>query len=321
MRKWKRHFGIIAALSASVIALGTGCGSSADTNEAVASESSDAAQAEALESTTKEQDAAADKLEDNKAEAEENKADQENKTDLENKKEETTEEKKAEDKQNENSDSQEAKTEDVKKEGETQTSSDSLFSEVSSEGFSVEGAIKGKKSSLPAYEYPGPEQFYWELYKYIIDNFGKHYLQGDVCIPCPIIVAEDNSNRDDMLLYGDFEVYNYTLSGDTLMTISGGIHPGCIHYKVGDAGFEITGFDQVEDGSNYDSSAKKIFGDKYDAFIKASSDDKARGEVRAQIISNYAAANDLPITGYQDYGWEKIALPTENIDSFYGDLH
>ena len=104
------------------------------------------------------------------------------------------------------------------------------------------------------------------------------------------------------------------------MTVSGGRHPGCFHYKVSDAGFEITGFDPVEDGSNYDSSAKKIFGDKYDAFIKASSDDKGRGEIRAQIISNYAAANNLEITGFQDYGWEKIALPTENIDTFYGTL-
>ena len=56
---------------------------------------------------------------------------------------------------------------------------------------------------------------------------------------------------------------------------------------------------------------------KYDAFIKANGDSKAKDELRAQIISNYAAANNLDISGYQDYGWEKIALPNENIDSFY----
>ena len=90
---------------------------------------------------------------------------------------------------------------------------------------------------------------------------------------------------------------------------------------MGDNGYEITSFDQVADGSDYDSTAKEIFGDKYDAFIKASSDNKAKEEVRAQIISNYAAANNLSITGFQDYGWEKIALPTENIDSFYSTLN
>ena len=74
MRKWKSHFGIIAALSVSVMVLASGCGSSADTNEAVASETTDTAQA--LASTIKEQDAAPEKLEDNKSEAEESKADQ-----------------------------------------------------------------------------------------------------------------------------------------------------------------------------------------------------------------------------------------------------
>lgn len=295
MRKWKRQFGIVAALTLSAALLAGGCGSSAEPNEAAAVDSSDTAQVEAPAIDTGANDAASGQSE----------------TDMND----------AEDKQNENTQVQEAETDDVKnEEGETQTSSDSLFSEVSSEGFSAENAIKGKKSSLPAYEYPGPEQFYSVLYKYIIDNFGKQYLPGDVCIPCPIIVAEDDSNKDDMLLYGNFEVYNYTLSGDTLMTVSGGSHPGCIHYKMGDNGYEITGFDQVADGSDYDSTAKEIFGDKYDAFIKASSDNKAREEVRAQIISNYAAANNLSITGYQDYGWEKIALPTENIDSFYSTL-
>lgn len=295
MRKWKRQFGIAAALILSAALLAGGCGSSAEPNEAAAVDSSDTAQVEAPATDTGANDAASGQSE----------------TDMN----------AAEDKQNENTEVQEAETDDVKKEeGETQTSSDSLFSEVSSEGFSAEDAIKGKKSSLPAYEYPGPEQFYSVLYKYIIDNFGKQYLPGDVCIPCPIIVAEDDSNKDDMLLYGNFEVYNYTLSGDTLMTVSGGSHPGCIHYKMGDNGYEITGFDQVADGSDYDSTAKEIFGDKYDAFIKASSDNKAREEVRAQIISNYAAANNLSITGFQDYGWEKIALPTENIDSFYSTL-
>ena len=298
MMKWKRQFGIVAALTLSAALFAGGCGSSAEQNEAAAVDNAETEQAGSDDLNVKAQDDASSDAEADTAVVEE----------------------KTEDKQNESENAQEAKAEDVKKEEETQTSSDSLFSEVSSEGFSAENAIKEKKSSLPAYEYPGPEQFYYELYKYIIDNFGKQYLPGDVCIPCPIIVAEDDSNREDMLLWGDFEVYNYTLSGDTLMTVSGGRHPGCFHYKVSDAGFEITGFDPVEDGSNYDSSAKKIFGDKYDAFIKASSDDKGRGEIRAQIISNYAAANNLEITGFQDYGWEKIALPTENIDTFYGTL-
>ena len=74
------------------------------------------------------------------------------------------------------------------------------------------------------------------------------------------------------------------------------------------------------DGSDFDESAKKIFGKHYDEFVKVNSDDKTREETRAQIIANYVAANNLSITAYQDYGWDPVPLPEENIDSFYSIL-
>ncbi len=295
-----KNISFVAALTLSAALLATGCGSA---NTANADSMSDNGTVTAVEETGH---AASEESVAEEAKSEETK----------------TEEVKAEDNEANGGNEDGSKTEEVS-DGEAKTedvNGDSLFSEVSSEGFSVDNALKGKKSALPAYEYPGPEQFYSVLYQYIIDEFGQYYLQGDVCIPCPIIVAEDDSNKDDMRMWGNFEVYNYTLSGDTLMTVSGGSHPGCIHFKMADGGFEVTGFDAVADGSDYEPTAKKIFGDKYDTFVKTMGDDKSREDTRAQIISNYAAANNLQISGYQDYGWEKIALPNENIDTFYSTL-
>lgn len=294
MRKQGKKVSLLTASVLTAALLATGCGSNAAVDNAAPADSTSPEKEETVteETVTEETVTEATVTEEATAEVQ------------------TQQEPVAEETKTEEQNTEEAKTEEV-------TEGSSLFSEVSSEGFSLEGALKGQKSALPAYEYPGPEEFYHVLYKYIIEEYGVEYLQGDVCIPCPIIVAEDDSNKDDMLIWGDFSVYNYKLSGDTLMTISGGSHPGLIHYKLGESGYQITAFDQVEDGSNYDSSAKRIFGDKYDAFIKANGDSKAKDELRAQIISNYAAANNLNISGYQDYGWEKIALPNENIDSFY----
>lgn len=76
----------------------------------------------------------------------------------------------------------------------------------------------------------------------------------------------------------------------------------------------------VEDGSNFTESAKKLFGDHYDKFMEVESDAEAREQIRAQIIANYVAANELSITKYQDEGWGPITLPEENIDSFYSQL-
>jgi len=183
-------------------------------------------------------------------------------------------------------------------------------------------AILPQGGGLPAYEYPGPEQFYYVVYDYIANVLGKGYLPGDVTIPCPLIVYEDDSNASEVLLYGDFWVYNYSLNanGTTLMTVSGGSHPGLMHISKTDSGYAVTDFDAVGDGSDFEPTAKRIFGNRYNDLIKVSSDKDAAEATRAQIIANYAAANDLPITGYQDYGWEKRALPTENIDSFYSGL-
>lgn len=145
--------------------------------------------------------------------------------------------------------------------------------------------------------------------QYIVDTFGKQYSQAEVCIPQQIVVATDENDAQDIKVWGDFWVFNYNTAGDTLKTASGGSHPGLMHLKKGDKGYEVTGFDQVGDGSQFEPTAKKIFGDKYDAFMKMHSNDKDREQNRAQGIAKYAKAHDLKVTMYQDYGWPAVKLP------------
>ena len=181
-------------------------------------------------------------------------------------------------------------------------------------------AENSASAELPKYEYPGPELFYSVLYQYIIDECAQYYdlEPGMVTIPNVNIIAEDDSNKDDIKVYGDFWVFNYKLNGETLEMESGSQHPGCIHIKTTDAGYEVTSMDTVGDGADYNPSAKKIFGDYYDQFMNIDKD--AEEATRAQIIANYVASNNLKVTAYQDYGWDPVTLPEENIDSFYSTL-
>ena len=197
--------------------------------------------------------------------------------------------------------------------GEDSPDTDDLL--IASEAESTEPEI-----TLPPYEYPGPEQFYYVLYKYITDTLSADYDKADVSIPSPVIVAEDYSDPDDIRVWGDFWIMNYDLKGNILEMVSGGSYPGVIHLKQGEAGYEVTGMDVVEDGSNFTESAKEIFGEHYDAFMEINDDPEEKERIRAQIISNYVAANDLEITAYKDYGWEPVPLPEENIDNFYSVL-
>ena len=84
-----------------------------------------------------------------------------------------------------------------------------------------------------------------------------------------------------------------------------------MHVGRTDEGFVVTAFDQVEDGSRYQPTARKIFGDKYDAFVAISSDDVAREELRAKGLAEYVKRQGLSATMYQDFGWPAKELQSE----------
>ena len=139
--------------------------------------------------------------------------------------------------------------------------------------------------------------------RYLVDEFGKQYAEGEHCVPMYNIVAIDEKNAEDILVWGDFWVFNYNQVGDTLKCVSGGSHPGLMHIRQTEKGFEVISFDQVEDGSRFLPTAKKIFGDKYDAFQSINSDEKKREMLRAEGLSKYVKEQGLSATMYQDYGW------------------
>lgn len=143
---------------------------------------------------------------------------------------------------------------------------------------------------------------------YLISNIGSQYAKGDICVPSHPIVAVDEKNPEDILVWGDFWVFNYNLSGDTLKTVSGGAHPGLMHIRKTEKGFEVTAFDQVEDGSRYLPSAKRIFGDNYHAFRVVSSDADKREKLRAETLSEYVKKNGIAATMYMDEGWPPVSL-------------
>jgi hypothetical protein len=139
--------------------------------------------------------------------------------------------------------------------------------------------------------------------RYLADTFGKQYAEGEHCVPMHNIVAVDERNVADILVWGDYWVFNYNQVGDTLKCISGGSHPGLMHLKQAENGFEVAAFDPVEDGSQYLPSAQKIFGDKFDAFQALHSNDGKRESLRAGALADYVRKHGLKATLYQDFGW------------------
>lgn len=173
----------------------------------------------------------------------------------------------------------------------------------------AENSIEQSATDVTSAEAANEQSIEQVVDQYIVDTFGEQYSQADVCIPQQLVVATDESDEQDIKVWGDFWVFNYSIAGDTLKTASGGSHPGLFHLKKGANGYEVTGFEQVGDGSQFEPTAKKIFGDKYDAFMKINSNEKDREQHRALGIAKYVKTHDLKVAMYQDYGWPAVKLP------------
>jgi len=138
---------------------------------------------------------------------------------------------------------------------------------------------------------------------YLVRRIGSQYAQGDLCVPVLMIVHETDS-----LVYGDFWVFNYLLSGDTLNTVSGGNHSGRMTIGVQEGKPVVTAFKQTSDGAAYQSSAKRIFGTHYDIYQNIHANAAVREAVRQEQLREYIRRHDLSVHYYQDYGWPAVEL-------------
>ena len=143
-----------------------------------------------------------------------------------------------------------------------------------------------------------------------LKTIGSQYAPGEVCIPSYTVVAINDSDTNNVRAWGDWWVFNYNIVGDTLKCVSGGSHPGLMYLKQNNTHeWYVSSFDQVEDGSRNQPSAKRIFSDLYDDFHAINSNQELRDSVRLTMVAQYVQEHDLPVTMLQDYGWPAVPLP------------
>lgn len=143
---------------------------------------------------------------------------------------------------------------------------------------------------------------------YLIKEIGSLYAPGEVCIPHSDFLVADSTFTT---FWGSWWVFNYNIVGDTLKTVSGGNHAGKMQVRMTDNGYKVVSFDQVEDGSRYRSSAKRIFGDIYNDFRIGYIESRQswRDSIRMKYVGYYVEDHHLPVTMLQDYGWPAVEIP------------
>ena len=144
--------------------------------------------------------------------------------------------------------------------------------------------------------------------EYLVNEIGKHYQQGEVCVPTLMIVATDESDSTKAQVWCDCWIDWYRVAGDTLKTVSGGNHSGCMTLQLKDGKPVVTAFEQTLDGNRYFPSAKRIFGKHYDVYEGMHSKQDVRDAARKEQLREYVLRHKLNIRYYQDYGWDAVEL-------------
>ena len=143
---------------------------------------------------------------------------------------------------------------------------------------------------------------------YLVTEIGPQYAQGDLCVPVLMIVAEEDCETEIAWVWGDFWIFWYNISGDTLKTISGGNHAGRMLICAGEPLFDVCAFEQTVDGAGNDQSAREIFGSHYDIYLNMHGNDNVREAARKEQLQYYVRRHNLPFRYYQDYGWPAVEL-------------
>lgn len=170
---------------------------------------------------------------------------------------------------------------------------------------------------------------------YLVREIGSQYLKGELCVPVVMIVAGEEAQADTektqkteqaeqtvqtvqteqaeqknptarILL--DSWVFWYNLEGDTLKTVSGGNHSGCMTIVMDGGKLQVTSFEQAADGAGYLPSAKRIFGDYYDIYHNIHSNPNVSEAIRRLQLKDYLRRHHINANCYQDYGWPAVSL-------------
>ena len=145
--------------------------------------------------------------------------------------------------------------------------------------------------------------YYEAIERYLTERIAAYYAKGEYSVPVYQEVAVNDGDSTDIRIWGDFWVYNYKQEGDTLKCVSGGSHPGLMHVcQIGDY-YYVSDFEQVEDGSGFLPSAKRIFGEYFETFQIHHSDGDEHESLRHDVLRAFVRDHGMSAAKYQDYGW------------------
>lgn len=172
-----------------------------------------------------------------------------------------------------------------------------------------EAATNSENVVLTEYAYTGDNKAVEAIYNYMRPEYMKMFGdESQIYIPAYIIYQEVDAD-DEYIVFGNFYVHGYKLTGNILESESGASMPGCAHLKQNGDGFEVVSIEFAGDGEEYDLDIKeftKDYPEVYDMYFDYQPERDE--EIREEYIRMYVEDNNLNVEYYKDYGWDPIKL-------------
>ncbi len=173
----------------------------------------------------------------------------------------------------------------------------------------TEATTNSENVVLTEYVYTGDNKAVEAIYNYLRPEYMKMFGdESQIYIPAYIIYQEIDAN-DEYLVFGNFYIHGYKLTGNILESESGASMPGCAHLKRTDNGFEVVSMEFAGDGEYYEADIREFtsnYPEVYDMYFDYQPErDK---EIREEYIRMYVTDNNLSVEYYKDYGWDPVKL-------------
>ena len=169
--------------------------------------------------------------------------------------------------------------------------------------------ISSENVVLSEFVYTGDNKAVEAIYNYMKAEYMDIYGEdSQIIIPAYIIYREVDAG-DEYLVFGNFYIDGYKLTGNILECVSGSEMPGCAHLKKKGDSYEVINIEFAGDGEYYKADISKFtkdYPEVYDMYFDY--DPKRALEIREEYIRMYVTDNNLSIEYYKDYGQDPTKL-------------
>lgn len=166
---------------------------------------------------------------------------------------------------------------------------------------------------LPAFTYKGDNPYIATVCTYLTDRSHIQEAEDGVTIPCPLIYRINDSDKNDVLVWGDFYSCSYTLRNTTMMVGMSYAAQGRMHLQAVDGEYVVTDleiFGDILDGDHYFSDVIRLCAPNIGLILRCVfTGERQREAAKLDSLRDYAMSNGLNITQYQVHGSAPVAIP------------